>query len=117
MFAQAALVAAFVQHGRRASGDRDDLVRNTGAALAQEAFFDVPVVGSAIFALAVWELRFGDRSVGATLLAYADRFVFNRMLPSLDWAWATSLAQPAEIGNGDPAQLREPLRALLKKLA
>jgi tetratricopeptide (TPR) repeat protein len=84
MFAQAAMVAAFVRHGRRARSDRDDLTRIARAVLTQESFIDVPVLGCAIFALAVWELTFGDRSLGATLLAYADRFAFNRMLPSLD---------------------------------
>jgi hypothetical protein len=38
------------------------------------------------------------------------------MLPSLDWAWATSLAQPAGIGPGQPAQLREAVRARLSTL-
>ena len=116
MFAQAALVAAFVRHRRRAGSDRDDLIRNARAVLDQERFIDVPVLGCAVFALAVWELTFGDHATGATLLAYADRFAFNRMLPSLDWSWATSLAQPAEIGPGDPAQLRKPLYALLQEL-
>jgi predicted ATPase len=116
MFTQAAMVAAYVRHGRPARSDRDDLIRIARAVLTQGSFIDVPVLGSAVFALAVWELTFGDRSTGATLLAYADRFAYNRMLPSLDWSWATSLAQPAEIGPGHPAQLREPLHALLRTL-
>jgi hypothetical protein len=50
------------------------------------------------------------------LLAYADRFAFSRVLPSLDWEWATGLAQPAQIGPGGLDQLREPLHELLLRL-
>lgn len=117
MFTQAAMVAAFVRHGRPARGDRDELLGNAQAMASGGGFVDVPVLGSALFALAVWEITFGDRDAGATLLAYADRFAFNRMLPSLDWSWATSLAQPAEIAPGDPATLLEPLNALLRQLS
>jgi predicted ATPase/tetratricopeptide (TPR) repeat protein len=116
MFAQSALVSAFVRHGRRAQTDRDELLGSARTIAAGEGFLDVPVLGCALFALAVWELTFSDHSAGAALLAYADRFAFNRMLPSLDWSWATSLAQPADIGPGEPAQLREAVHALLKRL-
>ncbi|GAB2930203.1 hypothetical protein GCM10027280_17250 [Micromonospora polyrhachis] len=116
MFPRAALVTAFTRYGRSARGDRDGLVREARAVLGQEGFLDVPVLGCVFFALSVWELTFGDRSAGATLLAYADRFAFNRILPSFDWSWATSLAQPAQIAPGDPVQLREPLQALLRSL-
>lgn len=114
MFAQAALVAAFVRHGRPAREDRDELLRNAIAILGSDGFLDVPVLGSALFALAVWELTLGDHHAGAALLGYAERFAFNRMLPSLDWSWATSLAQPAEPAPGDPAQLRGALLAVLQ---
>lgn len=117
MFTQSALVAAFVRHGRRAQSDRDELLGSTRTVAAGNGLVDVPVLGSALFALAVWELTFADRAAGAALLAYADRFAFNRMLPSLDWAWATSLAQPADIGPGDPAQLRGAVHALLAQLS
>lgn len=116
MAARSALVAAFVRHGQRAQTDRDELLGNARMIAAGKGFIDVPLLGSALFALAVWELTFADRSAGAALLAYADRLAFNRMLPSLDWAWATSLAQPADIGPGDPAQLHEAVSALLATL-
>jgi predicted ATPase/tetratricopeptide (TPR) repeat protein len=116
MFSRAALVAAFVRHGRPARADRDELLDSARTAAPGDTVVDVPVLGSALFALGVWELTFGDRAAGAELLAYADRFAFNRMLPSLDWAWATSLAQPAGIGPGQPAQLREAVRARLSTL-
>jgi predicted ATPase/tetratricopeptide (TPR) repeat protein len=116
MFSRSALVAAFVRHGRQARADRDELLLSARTAAAGDGLGDVPVLGSALFALGVWELTFGDRAAGAQLLGYADRFAFNRMLPSLDWAWATSLAQPAGIGPGQPAQLREAVHALLSRL-
>lgn len=117
MVAQAAQVAAFVRHGRRPSSERDELLGRARAMLAGDGFFDVPVLGCGLFALAVWELRFGDRDAGAVLLAYADRFAFNRMLPSMDWAWATTLSQPAQIPTDDPAQLRELVLELLTTLS
>jgi tetratricopeptide (TPR) repeat protein len=117
VFAQAAFVAACARHGRRADDNRDELLRTARAALTHDGSVDVPVLGCAFFALGVWELTFGHRETGAALLAYADRFAYNRMLPSFDWCWATSLAQPAEIPSGSPAELRVPLRALLDGLA
>ncbi|MBB5873709.1 putative ATPase [Allocatelliglobosispora scoriae] len=117
MVAQGALVAAFVRAGRPARQDRDELLVRAREATSGPHLADVPVLGCALFALAVWEIVFGDRGAGAALLAYADRFAFNRMLPSLDWSWAVSLAQPAGIAPGDPAELREPLNALLRSLA
>jgi predicted ATPase/tetratricopeptide (TPR) repeat protein len=117
MAVQAALIAAFVRHGRPARSDRDELLGNARAMASGEGFVDVPVLGCALFALGVWEITFGNPGAGATLLAYADRFAFNRMLPSFDWSWATSLVQPAPIPAGDPGQLREPLSALLRGLS
>jgi predicted ATPase len=117
MFARSALVAAFVRHGRPARADRDELMDGARTVAASATLIDVPVLGCALFALAVWELTFGDRAAGAELLAYADRFAYNRMLPSLDWAWATSLARPARIGPGQPAQLLEAVHARLTSLS
>lgn len=117
MFTQSALVAAFVRHGRRAQTDRDELLRRARTIAAGNGSVDIPILGSALFALAVWELTFADRAAGAALLAYADRLAFNRMLPSLDRAWAASLGQPADVGPGGPAQLREQVHALLTELS
>jgi tetratricopeptide (TPR) repeat protein len=117
MFARSALVAAFVRHGRPARADRDELMDGARTVAASATLIDVPVLGCALFALAVWEFTFGDRAAGAELLAYADRFAYNRMLPSLDWAWATSLGEPAGIGPGQPAQLLEAVHARLTSLS
>jgi predicted ATPase/tetratricopeptide (TPR) repeat protein/DNA-binding SARP family transcriptional activator len=116
MFPQAGLVAAHARHARRAESERADLLAKARTLTEGDAFVDVPVLGSTLFALAVWELRFGDRGAGAALLSYAERFAFSHVLPSLDWEWATSLAEPAEIGPGGLDQLREPLHDVLTGL-
>jgi predicted ATPase/tetratricopeptide (TPR) repeat protein len=113
---QAAVVASHARHGLRAQDQRDDLLARVRDLTARGGFTDVPVLGCTFLALAIWELTFGDRDAGAALLAYADRYAFSRMLPSLDWAWATSLAQPADIPPGTPAQLYESVHAVLYTL-
>jgi tetratricopeptide (TPR) repeat protein len=117
LFAESARLAATVKHGRRGGGERVELAGIVRELLARNGFVDVPVLGCALFALAVWEITFGDRATGAVLVAYADGYAYNRMLPSFDWSWATSLAQPAEIGPGDPTGLRGQLRAVLERLS
>jgi hypothetical protein len=87
-------------------------------------FVDVPILGSAFFALGAWELTFGDAAAGARLLGYAERHAFSRMLPSFDWDWAASLADDnrlsaarAAVDGRRPAQLREEVGDLLTQLA
>jgi hypothetical protein len=53
-----------------------------------------------LFAVAVWDLcapSAGDAAAvldrAVRLLALADAFAFNRMLPSLSWAWAQETAE------------------------
>ena len=52
-------------------------------------FLDYPVFGSVLFALALWELAADPDPARAAravrLLVYADRFGYNRQLPSLAW--------------------------------
>jgi len=116
MFPQAGLVAAHVRHGHRIDAEHDDLLAKARTLTGGDTFVDVPILGSTLFALAVWELRWGQRPAGAALLTYADRFVFSHVLPSLDWTWATTLAEPAEVGPGGLDQLREQVHALLSRL-
>jgi tetratricopeptide (TPR) repeat protein len=113
---QAAVVASHARHGLRAQDQRDDLLSRVRDLTARGGFTDVPVLGCTLLALGMWELAFGDRDAGAALLGYAERYAFSRMLPSLDWAWATSLAQPADIPPGAPAQLYESVHAVLYTL-
>src|SRR5262249_40936144 len=119
LYPPAALVTASVRHGQRAQAYRDEVLaratRMTGRT-DSAGFVDVPILGCGISALAVWELVYGDRTSGERLLAYAERFAFSRMLPSFDWSWATSLGQPAHIGNRKPPELLGELHALLAQL-
>ena len=64
--------------------------------------------GSVLFALAVWELAADPDPVRAAravrLLVYADRFGYNRQLPSL--AWAPGLAMAEAVLPGREAEFR-----------
>ncbi len=133
MYAEAAALAAHVRHGRLedVAGMRVDLLRKAPDILAGTVgFLDYPVFGSVLFALAQWEL--GDRPDPARaaravhLLVCADRFGYNRQLPSLAWAPALALAEatlPGEVarfratleGRSAP-ELREVVRDLLAEL-
>ncbi|MFT4289036.1 ATP-binding protein [Nocardioides sp.] len=116
LYPQAALLAASVRHHERAEQVRDSLIAKVARSTERDGFPDVPIFGCVLFALAVWEASYGDKEAAAVLLAYADRFAFSRLLPSFDWDWATSLVTPAEIGDADATELREPVRAVLAQL-
>lgn len=95
VFPGAAALAAHCRHGHRdqATPHRDRLLAKATELLGrQDQFLDHPIVGSVLFALAAWELL-GDpsSSAGARLYGLAERFSFNRMLPSLDPAWLVPL--------------------------
>jgi predicted ATPase/tetratricopeptide (TPR) repeat protein len=113
---QAAVVASHARHGLRAQDQRDELLAKVRNFTARAGVADVPVLGCTFLALGIWELTFGDRDAGAALLAYADRYAFSRMLPSLDWAWATSHTPPADIPPGMPGQLYESVHEVLGAL-
>lgn len=118
LFPQAASTVASLRHGRPefARRDRDQLVTKLPSLLTSGAFVDVPIVGSILFALGVWEATEGDSGIGARLLGLADRFSFSRMLPSFDWAWATTLVEPVLPQPRPPLELTEDVLRLLGKL-
>jgi hypothetical protein len=83
---------------------RRDLLAKAPEILAGSiGFLDYPVFGSLLFALAEWELAGSpdpERARAAVhLLVYADRFGYNRQLPSLAWAPALALAEHALPGE------------------
>lgn len=99
-------------------------------------FLDYPVFGSLLFALAEWELAeqaqvatpdLERAEVAVRLLVYADRFGYNRQLPSLSWPPALDLAERvlpgaearvrAEVADRRPTQLRDDVAALVAVLA
>ena len=126
LFPQAGCLAAHMRFGR--SDDvrdlHDDLlVKCAGVLAGSDEYVDYPIAGTTVFVLACWELLLGDRDAGARLLAYSERFSFNRMLPSIDGAWAESLADPDALAiarkdvEGRPARdLRPDAAALLARL-
>ena len=96
-------------------------------------FLDYPAVGSTLVALAVWELAESlsepdpERAERAVrLLVLAERFGYNRQLPSLAWAPAAALAERvrpgeltrirAEIGARPAPDLRDEALRLLASL-
>lgn len=106
LYAEAATIAAHVLHGRAGEidGMRRHLLGKAPEILAGSVgFLDYPVFGSMLFALAEWELAGSpgpDRAaVAVHLLVYADRFGYNRQLPSLAWAPALALAEAALPGE------------------
>jgi hypothetical protein len=129
LYPQAAALCAHVWSDRRAEGAalHADLVARTGDLLvAADDFVDFPVTGAVLFACAVWDL-FGDDAgrwaSAVRLLAVADAFAYNRMLPSLAWAPAAELAERrrpgllasglAEVAGSAPVDLRDLALALL----
>jgi predicted ATPase/tetratricopeptide (TPR) repeat protein len=106
LYAEAAAIAAHARHDRREEvvGMRRDLLDKAPDILAGKiGFLDFPVFGSVLFALAAWELADDPDPVCAAravrLLVYADRFGYNRQLPSLSWAPALALAEAALPGE------------------
>ena len=115
LFPEAAAVSAHVRHGHRAAAltQRRDLREKVVATLAaDQGFLDYPVVGSVVFALAEWELSGGpDRDAAeraVRLLVCAERFGYNRQLPSLAWAPAEALAE--QVLPGGVARARADLQ-------
>lgn len=132
LYPSAAALCAHVRTGERSGGAalRDELVVGGRMALDVEApFLDYPVAGSVVFALGLWELTrpegYGELAV--PLLAAADRFSYNRMLPSLDWTYAAERAEElapgaldaarAALGERRPFEIRSSVRELLDRLA
>ncbi|WP_243059974.1 AAA family ATPase [Nocardioides sp. SR21] len=133
LYAESAAVAAHLAHGRQAEVEdlrRDLLVKAPNILAGAIGFLDYPVFGSILFALARWELADDPTPVRAEravhLLVYADRFGYNRQLPSLAWAPALALAEAvmpgeearfrATLGERNAPELRQEVGDLLAEL-
>ena len=101
MLAASGALVAHVHHGRsprhavRARELRDLLV-DEDAAGASMSYFDLPLNGVLVAAVGAWSLRFGtdvERDAGVVLLATAQRWSYNRSLPSMAWAPLRALAE------------------------
>lgn len=84
----------------------DKVLRSLGS---KESHHDYPVLGTVLFSLAVWGLLKADEQPAAVsrLLVIADRFGYNRFLPSLHWQPAV-----AELARRAPEALEEARTAL-----
>ncbi|MGY2703233.1 ATP-binding protein [Nocardioides sp. HB32] len=134
LYAESAALAAHVRHGARAevAGMREGLIRKAPVILeGSVVFLDYPVFGSVLFALALWELA-GEpdperAAFAVRLLVLADRFGYNRQLPSLAWAPALALAEAvlpgeqarvrAELDDRKPTELRPEVLDLVTQLS
>ena len=100
LFPQGASLTAHVRRGRRPAATYDDLRAKLATMLSGDVegeparFVDYPIAGSAMFALAAWHLAAGEKELGSLLLAIAEGFTYNRMMPSFDEDWARSMATP-----------------------
>jgi predicted ATPase/tetratricopeptide (TPR) repeat protein/DNA-binding SARP family transcriptional activator len=124
LFPESAVVVAHCRVGRRDEvvADRAGLIRNAATWIAGGSFLDYPILGCVFYALAAWELTGGDPAAGVRLYGYAEAFSYNRMLPTLDPAWAESLIAatglPAYVvGTEDKTALREEARGFLAQLS
>ncbi|WP_244927868.1 BTAD domain-containing putative transcriptional regulator [Nocardioides sp. W7] len=131
LFPSAAALCAHLRHGQRdhAVALQHDLRERCLATLdAGAPHLDYPVIGSVVYALGLWDLT-RPEGVGphaVELLVAADRFAYNRMLPSLDWAYAAQCAEDlvpgalaaarAALGERRPHELRDDVRRLVAQL-
>jgi predicted ATPase/DNA-binding SARP family transcriptional activator len=113
IFAESAATAAYAHHaapdgaaeGRalaRSCGDR--LLRSLRRA---DPYVDHPVLGVGLFALGAWWLlrEAGGEEEAVRLIVLADRFAYNRAVPSM--AWAPVAARAEERAPGRLAELRD----------
>ena len=118
LYAESAALAAFARHG--GAGERDEAralaastrERTARALAGEDPYLDHPVTGLGLFAVAAWTLLHEDVDVdGAVrLLVLADRFAYNRWVPSM--AWAPVAARAEERTPGRIAALRAELAGL-----
>jgi hypothetical protein len=95
---------------------------------AENPQLDYPVAGLALFALAAWRLLRdaapAEDAVG--LLVLAERFAYNRMIPTMAWeriephaeaqAPGRMAALRAELGERRPPELLDQARGLVERL-
>jgi predicted ATPase/DNA-binding SARP family transcriptional activator/tetratricopeptide (TPR) repeat protein len=133
LYAESAAMAAHIRFGRQeeVEGMRRDVLQKIPDILGGAVgFLDYPVVGSVLFALAVWDLAEepdAERAaVAVRLLVYADRFGYNRQMPSLAWDGGAALAEAAlpgelarvraELADRKAPELRQEVGDLLAEL-
>jgi predicted ATPase len=91
-------------------------------------YLDYPVAGLALFALGAWGLLRGRLPAedAVRLLVYADRFAYNRSVPTMAWARITPYAEDrapgllatvqADLGDRRGPELLDDARAFVEEL-
>jgi predicted ATPase/DNA-binding SARP family transcriptional activator len=126
--------SAVTAYARFADGDAGadlaaGLAANASATLDPDRrFIDYPATGMVLFALGTWGLRRGTvpGADAVRLLVLADRFAYNRFVPTLAWEPVAELAEAAapgllgaldaEYGTRRGPELLAETRALVRKL-
>jgi tetratricopeptide (TPR) repeat protein len=98
IFGESACLAAHALHGAGEDGaDIEEALRRKAFAFVQPAPWriDHPVMGVALYGLGLWALRRGTLPppVAVRLVALAERFAYNRLVPTMDWAHAVDAAE------------------------
>jgi hypothetical protein len=129
LYPQAASLSAHVHVGRRDDAHQlhDELLVGVEGLLASPEGCDFPITGAVLFACALWDLGNDDAPArwpdAVRLLAVADGFAYNRMLPALAWEPTARLAERrcpgrlaahlAEFAGRAPVDLRDDALAVL----
>jgi hypothetical protein len=128
---------ALSAHARYATGDDEAHGRTLFVACRASAVrvfgtpgphFDYPAAGHLLFALGAWTLlrRAGSAEVALRLLALAERFAYNRTMPTMTWERIVPAAEEAAPGllgelqaqylDRQPAALLSEARRLAEEL-
>jgi predicted ATPase len=121
-----AATEADVAYGREAfAGSRERVIRMLDPANAR---LDYPVAGLALFALGAWALLrdAAPAEDAVALLVVAERFAYNRMIPTTAWERIEPRAEArapgriaavrAELGDRRPVELLDRARGLVEQL-
>jgi hypothetical protein len=106
LFGQAMALSA---HAQYATGDDEAAGRALFAACregslavltSEDTHLDYPAAGILLFALGAWSLlrKTGPAADALRLLALADRFAYNRIVPTMMWERITPAAEEAAPG-------------------
>jgi predicted ATPase/tetratricopeptide (TPR) repeat protein/DNA-binding SARP family transcriptional activator len=105
VFIESVALTAHARHGEGDDGaDLAAVVRGKAVSLlAPEQFHDHPVLGLALYGVAMWSLRGSAEGalpppVAVRLLALAERLAYNRSVPTMDWEHAVEVAERAAPG-------------------
>jgi predicted ATPase/DNA-binding SARP family transcriptional activator len=109
LYAESAALAAFARHAGPDEEDEGRTLAGSARARAVRAlrsgdpYLDHPVTGLALFAVAAWALLREDDGAEAAvrLLVLAERFSYNRWVPSMAWAPVAARAEERVPGRID----------------